>query len=73
MRPFEDFAETWAHYLHIETAREYGIAPVADNQRFSRFRDVVTGVWGAVVDRAKPDQPLDGDATTSPFVIPDAV
>ncbi len=29
--PWEDFAETWAHYLHmvdgLETAAEYGIAP----------------------------------------------
>jgi hypothetical protein len=30
MHPFEDFAETWAHYLHmvdtLETARSYGLA-----------------------------------------------
>jgi len=30
MHPFEDFAETWAHYLHmvetLETARTYGLA-----------------------------------------------
>ena len=32
MHPFEDFAETWAHYLHIcdtiETASEYGLTTV---------------------------------------------
>ncbi len=49
MHPFEDFAETWAHYLHIadtiETAREYGLLTVGTIGDFSSFRDVVTGVW----------------------------
>ncbi len=32
MHPWEDFAETWAHYLHLvdtwETAQSFGVAPV---------------------------------------------
>jgi hypothetical protein len=49
MHPWEDFAETFAHYLHIcdtvETAASYGLAPVASPTQFSHFRDLVTGVW----------------------------
>lgn len=49
MHPWEDFAETFAHFLHIcdtvETASAYGLAPVADPSHFTRFRDLVTGVW----------------------------
>lgn len=49
MHPYEDFAETWAHYLHIcdtiETAVEYGLVRAADLIGRERFRDLVTGVW----------------------------
>ena len=49
MHPAEDFAETFAHYLHIcdtvETASAYGLATVAAPRQFSSFRDLVTGVW----------------------------
>jgi hypothetical protein len=49
MHPLEDFAETWAHYLHIcdtiETAREYSLVTIGGLDAFSSFRDVVTGVW----------------------------
>jgi hypothetical protein len=49
MHPFEDFAETWAHYLHIcdtiQTASEYGLATVGTVTSFSSFRDVVVGIW----------------------------
>ena len=45
MHPFEDFAETWAHYLHIcdsiETASEYGLTTVGTITSFTSFRDVV--------------------------------
>ncbi len=48
MHPFEDFAETFAHVLHIsdtvETATTYGLSTV-DPTAFSSFRDLVTGVW----------------------------
>ena len=49
MHPFEDFAETWAHYLHIcdtiETASEYGLTTVGSLSSFSHFGDVVAGIW----------------------------
>ncbi|MCT9001718.1 zinc-binding metallopeptidase family protein [Microbacterium memoriense] len=49
MHPYEDFAETWAHYLHIcdtlETAIEYGLLPAADLLGHARFRDLVASVW----------------------------
>lgn len=48
MHPFEDFAESFAHYLHItdtiDTARAYGLTTV-DPSAFSEFRDLVRGVW----------------------------
>ena len=49
MHPYEDFAETWAHYLHIcdtvETAVSYGLVAAADLVGRARFRDLVTEVW----------------------------
>jgi hypothetical protein len=49
MHPFEDFAETFAHYLHIadtiESAGEHGLTTVAPLSAFSHFSDVVAGVW----------------------------
>lgn len=48
MHPFEDFAETWAHFLHIsdtlDTASEFGLTSVSPSA-FSSFRDLVNGVW----------------------------
>jgi hypothetical protein len=45
MHPWEDFAECFAHYLHItgtiDTARESGLILHADRVRFSVPRDVV--------------------------------
>ena len=45
MHPWEDFAECFAHYLHItgtiDTARESGMVLHADRVRFSVERDVV--------------------------------
>jgi hypothetical protein len=45
MHPWEDFAECFAHYLHItgtiDTARESGLILHADRVRFSVLRDVV--------------------------------
>ncbi len=44
MHPWEDFAECFAHYLHItdtiETTRESGIVVQADRVRFSLPRDI---------------------------------
>lgn len=48
MHPFEDFAETFAHVMHIsdtvDTAVAYGLSTV-NATAFSSFRDLVTGVW----------------------------
>lgn len=48
MHPFEDFAETFAHFLHItdtiDTAQSFGLTTV-DARAFRSFRDLVTGVW----------------------------
>ena len=45
MHPWEDFAECFAHYLHItgsiDTARESGLILHADRVRFSVQRDVI--------------------------------
>ncbi|GAA4184797.1 putative zinc-binding metallopeptidase [Gryllotalpicola kribbensis] len=49
MHPFEDFAETWAHYLHIcdtvETAAAYGLISVNPIDWRMPFRQLVTDVW----------------------------
>ncbi|KRC64177.1 hypothetical protein ASE12_04995 [Aeromicrobium sp. Root236] len=77
MHPWEDFAETFAHYLHIcdtvETASAYGLATVASPKQFSSFRDLVTGVWVPLsialnqINRSMGKDPL------YPFVIPPPV
>ena len=45
MHPWEDFAECFAHYLHItdtiDTSREAGMALHADRVRFAAPRDVM--------------------------------
>ncbi len=59
MHPWEDWAETWAHYLHmidtLETARSHGLtvrAPAGDRvatDRLSTFDfDALTTSWNAV-------------------------
>ena len=74
MHPFEDFAETWAHYLHIcdtvETASEYGLTAVAPVAAFSSFRDVVTGVWVPVTVALNMINRSMGKDDLYPFVIP---
>ena len=48
MHPWEDFAETFAHYLHIrdtmQTAREFGLTHAA-NVEAENFATVVNVVW----------------------------
>ena len=74
MHPFEDFAETWAHYLHIcdtvETAAEYGLTAVAGVDAFSRFRDLVTGVWVPLSTALNMINRSMGEGDLYPFVIP---
>ncbi len=77
MHPFEDFAETWAHYLHIcdtiETASEYGLATVGDISSFSQFSDVVVGIWVPLSVALNMINRSMGYEDLYPFVIPKAV
>ena len=77
MHPFEDFAETWAHYLHIcdtiETASEYGLVTVSAVTRFSSFRDVVVGIWVPLSVALNMINRSMGHDDLYPFVIPTGV
>lgn len=77
MHPFEDFAETFAHYLHIcdtvETAAEYGLTAVAPISAFSAFRDVVVGIWVPLSVALNMINRSMGRPDLYPFVIPDPV
>ncbi len=74
MHPFEDFAETWAHYLHIcdtvETASDYGLTAVAPVTAFSSFRDLVTGIWVPLTIALNMINRSMGKDDLYPFVIP---
>nr|WP_278260074.1 putative zinc-binding metallopeptidase [Nocardioides convexus] len=73
MHPFEDFAETFAHYLHIsdtcETAAAYGLATV-DVRAFSVFRDLVRAVWVPLSVALNQINRSMGKEDVYPFVIP---
>ncbi len=77
MHPFEDFAETFAHYLHIcdaiETASAYGLTRVGAVQAFSSFRDLVLGVWLPLAVALNQINRSMGKEDLYPFVIPDPV
>ena len=77
MHPYEDFAETWAHFLHIcdtiETASEYGLTAVAGVDAFSLFRDLVTGVWIPLSTALNMINRSMGKDDLYPFVIPSPV
>jgi hypothetical protein len=74
MHPFEDFAETWAHFLHIcdtvETAGEYGLTAVASPAAFQSFRDLVVGVWVPLTAALNMINRSMGRDDLYPFVIP---
>jgi hypothetical protein len=74
MHPFEDFAETWAHFLHIcdtvETAGEYGLTAVASPGAFQSFRDLVVGVWVPLTAALNMINRSMGRDDLYPFVIP---
>lgn len=76
MHPFEDFAETFAHYLHItdtcETASAYGLSTV-DVAAFTVFRDLVRAVWVPLSVALNQINRSMGKADVYPFVIPDPV
>ncbi|MFB0836189.1 zinc-binding metallopeptidase family protein [Arthrobacter halodurans] len=81
MHPYEDFAETFAHYLHIrdtlDTAREHGLAPgapaagAADGS--ASFRDVVLDAWLPLSVALNEVNRSMGANDLYPFAIPDAV
>jgi hypothetical protein len=77
MHPFEDFAETWAHYLHIcdsiETASEYGLTTVGTITSFTSFRDVVVGIWMPLSVALNMINRSMGHDDLYPFVIPSGV
>lgn len=76
MHPFEDFAETFAHYLHIsdtcETAAEQGLVTVAP-AAFGSFRDLVRGVWIPLAIALNQINRSMGKDDVYPFVIPEPV
>lgn len=77
MHPFEDFAETFAHYLHIcdaiESAGEFGLTTVGSIAMFSSFRDVVSGVWIPLSVALNQINRSMGKEDLYPFVIPPPV
>ncbi len=77
MHPFEDFAETFAHYMHIcdtiETASAFGLATVSSPQDFSSFRDLVIGVWIPLSVALNQINRSMGKGALYPFVIPTPV
>lgn len=77
MHPYEDFAETWAHYLHIcdtlETAVSYGLVPATDLVGRARFHDLVTGVWVPLSTALNLVNRSMGKEDLYPFVLADTV
>jgi hypothetical protein len=76
MHPFEDFAETFAHVMHIsdtvDTARAHGLSTV-DPSAFTSFRDLVTGVWVPMSTALNQINRSMGAGDLYPFVIAPAV
>lgn len=76
MHPFEDFAESFAHYLHIsdtcETAAAQGLLQV-DPSAFTSFGDLVRGVWVPFSIALNQINRSMGKGDLYPFVIPDPV
>lgn len=70
MHPLEDFAEVFAHYLHIrdalQTAEAYGIAEV---QEQDSFVDVVTQTWLPLTRALNQINRSMGKADLYPFVL----
>lgn len=74
MHPFEDFAETWAHYLHIretlETAIAYGFTDYADLSDERGFRELVVETWIPLSTALNVLNRSMGHDDLYPFVIP---
>lgn len=76
MHPFEDFAESFAHFLHIadtvDTARHFGLSAI-DPAAFTSFRDLVTGVWIPLSTAFNQINRSMGKGDLYPFVLPPTV
>lgn len=77
MHPFEDFAETWAHYLHIcdtiETAAEYGLGTTGSRATAGSFRELVVDTWIPLAIALNMINRSMGHDDLYPFVIPGPV
>ena len=77
MHPFEDFAETFAHFMHIcdtvETASAFGLTTVGSPSAFSSFSDLVRGVWMPLSVALNQINRSMGKGPLYPFVIPPPV
>ena len=76
MHPYEDFAETWAHYLHIidtlETAAVNDLLHV-DSSASGPFRTLVTEVWMPLASALNMVNRSMGKDDLYPFLLPDPV
>lgn len=76
MHPFEDFAETFAHMLHIydtiDSARHLGLTTV-EPAAFDSFSNLVTGVWMPLSTALNQINRSMGKDDLYPFVIPSPV
>ncbi|GAA3031535.1 zinc-binding metallopeptidase family protein [Microbacterium dextranolyticum] len=77
MHPYEDFAETWAHYLHIcdtvETVVATGLLPATDIIGYPSFAAFVADVWIPLSTALNLVNRSMGEGDLYPFVIPPAV
>lgn len=77
MHPYEDFAETWAHYLHIcdtvQTAVATGLLPATDIIGYPSFAAFVADVWIPLSTALNLVNRSMGAADLYPFVLPPAV
>lgn len=77
MHPFEDFAETFAHYLHIsdtiETAAAHGLATLEKPPELMPFRELVVQVWMPLSIALNQINRSMGKGALYPFVIPSPV
>ena len=75
MHPYEDFAECFAHYLHIcdtvDTAREFGLIPKTPEA--TSFRDLVETEWLPLSVALNQVNRSMGKDDLYPFVLPGAV
>jgi hypothetical protein len=76
MHPWEDFAETFAHVMHVtdalETAHAFGLS-VDPNVAVRRFADVVVGTWVPLSVALNQMNRSLGEGDLYPFVLAPAV